>query len=217
VAKVETRRVPSQERARITLDAVFEAALRELGRSDAGALNVNRIAETAGVSIGSIYQYFPSKDALLAALIARYMRRRFEAIAGMIRELEAEEQKSGRPTPLEEVMRRLIDGTIRLKQSRLPIETSLIAWFARVGSLQALTQLDREFTAIMADGLRTLQRPPARIRAVDPMLGARVLMQSIRATLLTTLLEDSSLLDQESLATELTELAVRYLRPDAPH
>ena len=187
--------------------------MRELQRGDPTAVNVNRVAETAGVSIGSIYQYFPSKEALLSSLIAHYMRRRFDAIMAMIRTLQDEERATQKRVPLEEVMRRLVHGTIRLKQKGLPLEFALISWFARVGSLASLTELDREYTQAMADALRTLQEPPARIRDVDPLLAARILMQSIRAILLTAILQEPGLFDGDALCAEVTELAVRYLKP----
>ncbi|HKY39080.1 MAG TPA: TetR/AcrR family transcriptional regulator [Polyangiaceae bacterium] len=206
------RRKPSQQRSRETVDVVFEAAMRELQRGDPTAVNVNRVAETAGVSIGSIYQYFPSKETLLSSLIAHYMRRRFEAIMAMIRAIQDEERTTQTVVPLEEIMRRLVHGTIRLKQTGLPLEFALISWFARVGSLASLTELDREYTQAIADALRTLQEPPARIRSVDPLLAARILMQSIRAILLTAILQEPGLFDGEALCAEVTELAVRYLK-----
>jgi AcrR family transcriptional regulator len=134
------RRAPSQERSRETVNAVFEAAMRELSRGDPSAVNVNRVAQTAGVSIGSIYQYFPSKDALLTSLIEWFMRRRFEAIMDLICEVQREEAETGSVTPLEEIMRRLVGGTIRFNRQTMPIERALIAWFARVGSIASLTQ-----------------------------------------------------------------------------
>lgn len=208
------RRRPSQKRSRETVDVVFEAALRELQRGDPTAVNVNRVAETAGVSIGSIYQYFPSKETLLSSLIAHYMRRRFEAIMALIRAIQEEERATQTQVPLEEVMRRLVHGTIRLKQKGLPLEFALISWFARVGSLASLTELDREYTQAMAEALRTLQQPPARIRSVDPQLAARILMQSIRAILLTAILQEPGLVDSEALCDEVTKLAVGYLKPE---
>jgi hypothetical protein len=141
------------------------------------------------------------------------MRRRFDAIMAMIRAMQAEERATQTVVPLEQVMRRLVHDTIDLKQRGLPLEFALISWFARVGSLASLTELDREYTQAMADALRALQEPPARIRPVDPLLAARILMQSIRAILLTAILQEPDLLDGEALRAEVTELAVRYLKP----
>jgi AcrR family transcriptional regulator len=205
------RRVPSQKRSKETVDAVFEAAIRELGKGDPNAVNVNRVAEVAGVSIGSLYQYFPSKEALLSSLISRFMRSRFETIMKMIRDVEEEERATGKLVPLETIMTRLVSGTVSLNKKALPIERSLIAWFARVGSLDALTDVDREFTERMADALRILK---GRIRDVDEAIAARVLLQSIRAVVLTAILQEPSLLDGDALAKELAIMATRYLAPD---
>lgn len=63
-----SRRQPKQRRALETVNAVTEAAVRVLKREGFDALTTNRIAEVAGVSIGSVYQYFPDKNAIFAAL-----------------------------------------------------------------------------------------------------------------------------------------------------
>lgn len=67
------RREPKQRRARQTVDAVLDAAVRVLKREGFKALTTNRIAEVAGVSIGSLYQYFPDKGAIFEALHQRHI------------------------------------------------------------------------------------------------------------------------------------------------
>jgi AcrR family transcriptional regulator len=210
---MQYRRVPSQKRSQETVDAVFEAAVRELAKGDANAVNVNRVAEVAGVSIGSLYQYFPSKEVLLSALIGRFMRRRFETIMKMIEGIEEEERASGQLVPLDVIMTRLVSGTVALNKKALPIERGLIRWFARAGNLDALTEVDREFTDRMADGIRILKSTPGRVRDVDPVIAARVLMQSIRSVVLTAILQEPELLDGDALTNELAIMATRYLAP----
>ncbi|MGJ7901273.1 TetR/AcrR family transcriptional regulator [Lysobacter sp. 1R34A] len=68
---LKPRKKPSQSRAAETVAAILEAAARILERGGLPAYNTNAVAERAGVSIGSLYQYFPNKDALTAALIDR--------------------------------------------------------------------------------------------------------------------------------------------------
>ena len=70
-AAVTPRKRPRQARAAATVAAVVEAAARILEAEGLGGLNTNAVAAKAGVSIGSLYQYFPGKDAILAALIRR--------------------------------------------------------------------------------------------------------------------------------------------------
>jgi AcrR family transcriptional regulator len=68
-----TRREPQQRRSRQTVEAVLEAVQRVLKRHGAEAVTTNRIAEAAGVSIGSLYQYFPDKQAIFTALHDRHV------------------------------------------------------------------------------------------------------------------------------------------------
>ena len=67
----QPRRTPTQRRAVETCAAIVEATARILEDKGQDALNTNRIAERAGVSVGTLYQYFPDKHAILVALIRR--------------------------------------------------------------------------------------------------------------------------------------------------
>jgi AcrR family transcriptional regulator len=71
---ITPRKVPRQARSRATCDAILQAAARILERQGSEVLTTNLVAELAGVSIGSLYQYYPTKEAIFAELI-REMRR----------------------------------------------------------------------------------------------------------------------------------------------
>lgn len=62
------RKKPVQDRSQITVDAIVGAAARIFGEKGFGAATTNGVAELAGVSVGSLYQYFPNKLALLTAV-----------------------------------------------------------------------------------------------------------------------------------------------------
>jgi AcrR family transcriptional regulator len=70
--KVVVRRRPKQRRSQETVEAVLDAVIRILKREGVGAVTTNRIAAVAGVSIGSVYQYFPDKRAIFVALHERH-------------------------------------------------------------------------------------------------------------------------------------------------
>lgn len=72
------RKAPSQRRSRELVDSLLEATRRLLEQEGPAALTTNRIAEVAGVSIGSLYQYFPDKDALVDALFCAQTERSLE-------------------------------------------------------------------------------------------------------------------------------------------
>ncbi|MGA7078571.1 MAG: TetR/AcrR family transcriptional regulator [Terriglobales bacterium] len=71
--KTDGRRKPKQRRARQTVEAILDAVIRILKREGLGAITTNHIAEVAGVSIGSVYQYFPDKRAIFVALHRRHV------------------------------------------------------------------------------------------------------------------------------------------------
>src|SRR5688572_11660030 len=76
------RKSPSQQRSGVLVDAIVEGAIRILVRDGYGALTTIRIAECAGVSVGSLYQYFPNKQAIVAEIVRR---RTAEIIAALRR------------------------------------------------------------------------------------------------------------------------------------
>ena len=67
------RRRPRQARAQATVSSILEAAAQVLQRAGHEGFNTNAVAERAGVSIGTLYQYFPDKDAILVAMARREM------------------------------------------------------------------------------------------------------------------------------------------------
>lgn len=73
-APINPRKTPRQARARATFDAILEAAARILVNEGYDRLNTNRIAEIAGVSVGTLYQYFPTKEAILTEIIREKRR-----------------------------------------------------------------------------------------------------------------------------------------------
>ena len=69
--RLNPRKMPSQSRSALTVDAILEGAAHILERYGLEGYTTNAIAKRSGVSIGSLYQYFPAKDAITAALIER--------------------------------------------------------------------------------------------------------------------------------------------------
>lgn len=101
---IEPRKRPRQARATATVEAILEAAAHILERKGLAALNTNHIAERAGVSVGSLYQYFPTKQAILTEIIRRKRRRLVDGIAASLRAAEGE--------TLDESLDRLIAAAI---------------------------------------------------------------------------------------------------------
>ena len=92
------RKVPTQQRAKETVDAILAAAAHVLAKEGYEGLNTNRVAERAGVSVGSLYQYFPGKEALVLALLEQHHA---EMMALLLTDLDS-------AAPLEDLARTVI-------------------------------------------------------------------------------------------------------------
>jgi AcrR family transcriptional regulator len=99
-----TRRQPQQRRAQQTVEAVLDAVVRILRRGNARTITTNHIAATAGVSIGSLYQYFPDKGEIFIALHERHLRQIDQLIHSTLVEHAS--------APLDELIRALVDAMV---------------------------------------------------------------------------------------------------------
>jgi AcrR family transcriptional regulator len=77
---VSVRRIPQQARSQQTVQAVLKAANDEIRRAGLDSLSTKRIAVAAGLSVGSLYGYFPNKESIIAALLESWLTRVFEAV-----------------------------------------------------------------------------------------------------------------------------------------
>jgi AcrR family transcriptional regulator len=102
--RLSRRRNPRQRRARHTVEAILDAVVRILKREGFAAITTNHIAEVAGVSIGSLYQYFPDKNALFVALHGRHI----EEIDRVMQTTLVEQASS----PLEDLIAAIVDAMI---------------------------------------------------------------------------------------------------------
>ncbi|MCG8493997.1 MAG: TetR/AcrR family transcriptional regulator [Sneathiellales bacterium] len=101
---LEPRKRPTQSRSEATFDAILEAAARILESEGLNSLNTNLVAEKAGVSIGTLYQYFPTKEVILAELSLRMRRDLLGKISAII--------ENRKKDTLEEVFNQLIKVAI---------------------------------------------------------------------------------------------------------
>lgn len=87
LAELKPRKAPRQARSRATVDAIFEATVQVLLAMGHRRLTTTRVAERAGVSVGTIYQYFPNKQALLYAVLERELEQVADTIEAACRRL----------------------------------------------------------------------------------------------------------------------------------
>lgn len=126
------RKQPRQARARATVDAIIEATAQVLVADGYVGLTTNHVADRAGTSIGTLYQYFRNKDELIEALIDRELERHLQIIIPWISSLPS--------APLEETVRRYVRATLDRHVEQGELVRVLYDQADRVGHM-ALTRL----------------------------------------------------------------------------
>jgi AcrR family transcriptional regulator len=200
--RTDPRKSASQKRSRITVNALLEATARILVREGFDKASTNRIAEVAGVSVGSLYQYFPSKEALVAALIDRHS----QAVMGIV---QAELAQAAN-LPMEQAVRKLVAVAVKAHRIDPNLHRVLSEQIPRVGRLERVETFNRQNYALFA---AYLERHRGEIRAVDLGLAAFICVTSIEALTHTAVLHRKITSDHamDALIDEATRLVVGYL------
>ena len=198
------RKHASQARSRATVGALIEATARILVRESFEGVSTNRIAEEAGVSIGSLYQYFPSKEALVAAVIDRHHDELMEVVRGTLAEVVT--------LPMAQAVRRLVTVAIEAHRVDPKLHRVLAEQIPRTGRLKNVELFNRENYAMFR---RYLEGHRDEIRAVDLDLASFVCVTTVEALTHRAVLHHPEVLSGEGSATlvdEVTRLLVRYLQ-----
>lgn len=193
------RRNPRQERARATVDAVLEAAAQVLEAKGLKGATTNAIAERAGVSVGSLYQYFPDKGSLVLALYERHLAQLEPAMAAHFQEAEG--------LSLEAAVPHLIGGLVGLYQARPALHRVLVE---EVPHLHGDARTREAEAALLAQVRAFLQARVGEIRHPRPELAASVIVSTVEA--LTHAAAREGRLQESELLPELSRLVLSYLR-----
>ncbi|PZQ64232.1 MAG: TetR/AcrR family transcriptional regulator [Phenylobacterium zucineum] len=160
---IDARKPPRQARAVAMVETMLEAAARILEAEGLGGFNTNAVAAKAGASIGSLYQYFPGKAALLAALI----RRKREQLLAAMSDEAADAADLGS----------LVDGLIRVAL-RHQLERPRLT--ASLEYAETTLPLDAETRALKRAIVVTVAGALARHGVEQPLVAARDLAAMTR-------------------------------------
>jgi AcrR family transcriptional regulator len=173
------RNVPIQARSRERLRRVLDAADEVLARDGADAFTTTRIAQVAGVPVGSVYRYFPDKEAIVEALATRY----WSEFADLVASAAARDEESPLPDPAGGVLEALAAG-FRGRPGFLAL------WYGglRTERIRDATRPTREAIAASVQRILTVHWPqaPARDRAAAARMvvvaGDGLLREAFRAS-----------------------------------
>ncbi|HET7543320.1 MAG TPA: TetR/AcrR family transcriptional regulator [Polyangiaceae bacterium] len=194
------RKGPKQQRSKVTVAAILDATVRVLEQEGSDAATTSRIAEVAGVSVGTLYQYFANREAILDALQDREFERATEM---MNRVLTRGAYRSER-----EVARAVIEGLLELHSAAPSLHRLLVIQALSVTPTERVQAFDLRIIAVVRS---FLQLANLRIRRANVDAAAFVVYQAVRASMLACVVERPAGLDSRTLVDELTDLVLRYL------
>ena len=198
---LEPRKRPRQARAQATFDALVEACTRLLPRLGYAGTTTNHIAERAGVSIASLYEYFPGKDAIVAQVAERLVDRVLRRLAKEApRVLEAPEDDALR------VWLELIHETVARERALFAVFTYQVPYTNRLDAIQAVSSRLLDFSQEVrrrAGGLVRQEISPATMRLI---------VNLVSSTIMQLVLDPPADVTREDLLDELGHRIAAWIR-----
>lgn len=201
---INPRKNASQERSRATVDALVGATARVLVKEGFDKASTNRIAEVAGVSVGSLYQYFPGKEALVAAVIERHQHEIMQTVRGELAMILTQ--------PVEKAVRKLVAVAVKAHRVDPKLHRVLAEQIPRVGKLEKLETFSRENYTLFKT---YLEGHRDELRVDDLELASFVCVTSIEALTHNAVLHHSRMFPDEAMVAlieDTTRLVVSYLK-----
>ena len=194
------RKTPSQERSSATFDAILEATIRLLVQHGPSGFNTTRIAETAGVSVGSLYQYFPNKTSLVTESVRRKLKADVDEMAVIATAIDA---------PIEEIVRALLSCAIQQRRRSLGFAMALHGSNVLTDGLATVQECNVRLFGVLCDMFgRVMQRP----LAPEETMRLFVTLHSMHGALNSVVVYNPTELQNPELLSSLVTMAAATLR-----
>ena len=166
ISAFEPRKTPIQARSTVTVESISEAAIQVLLSHGAERLTTTRVADRAGVSVGTLYQYYPNKQSLLFAVLENHFK-------NVVSRVEAACERACHK-PLSEMTKEMVEAFVDAKMERADISVALYRVACDVGGptlVKRVNQRTRKAVEAMLETAPDIKSPPDEF-AVEIMLSA---------------------------------------------
>jgi AcrR family transcriptional regulator len=199
------RKEPRQARSQATVEAILTATARVLVKYGYDHASTNRVAGAAGVSVGSLYQYFPTKEALVAALIDRHMS---EMTALLEMNIDVV-----REAPLPLATRALVKLMLVAHAQNPKLHKIFAEQCPRVGRMSRFYEIERQ----IGERIRSyLEGHESELRIKNLDISLFIVVSVVEALTHMTVVDHPGRFDEEELLDEITSLVVRYVMKNPP-
>lgn len=202
------RKLPQQDRSRVTVEAILEATTHILTQEGYDKANTNRIAERAGISIGSLYQYFPNKESLMAALMEQHSNEIAQLVESKLKDLSEE--------PLEIAIPVLVKAVLAAHAINPRLHQVLNEEIPRSGQLQKMKKADERITELLQAYLTqwsdsSQERLRQRIRPQNIDMTVFIISCTLEALCHSAIIEQPWFVDNSQFEQEVADLLLLYL------
>lgn len=199
---LSARKTPKQARSQETVENIYQATTHILENVGPEKLSTNKIAERAGISIGSLYQYFPTKESIISAMIERYMSKQVEIIESKLRGIDNKKT-------LEQTIEILIEATIASKRNEGQLTRILAQKILGFGKISLLQKQDAYLHKIFSQHLDRFKKE-IRLENIDFTL--YVIIEVVKIVPISLLFQSHYKLSDPMIKNELVLLVLRYLK-----
>lgn len=196
--KLSPRKKAKQGRSKNTVQSIIEATTRIIEQSGVENLSTNQVAKVAGISIGSLYQYFPSKDAILISLVERELNAHVEKIQAHIEQMQGEDLD----TFIDEILKTILLMLERKKKVRY-----FLFKFMPRGLMSSINDVEDQIQSIIYKKLKSY---PELKHKADLNLTSYIIVHSVIGVVLSHLGPGREF-DREVIFKELSLLIRGYL------
>ena len=205
--RLRPRKQPRQRRSAETRARILDAAATVFGRDGYSHGTTNRIAEEACLSVGSLYQYFPNKDAILVELVDAHITEGTEAVTASLTRALADHDGPG-PLPLADLLAAPVRAMVGLHRHDRQLHRVLFEESPRPPEqLARLHRLEDALTRFVA-GLLAVH-PKVTVPDVD--LAARFVVVTIESLVHRVATDPAGSVDDDALTAEIVRLVTAYL------
>lgn len=203
------RKRPVQVRSQRTVDAVLKAAAQVFTRRGYAATTTNHIAERAGVSIGSLYEYFPSKDALLVALMEAHLNEGEQVLREAAAEVVSEVATA--VPDLTTMLRHLVRAMVALHARDRELHRIL---FEEAPLPRQLRQNLLEMESRITTQVEWMLGVFPEVQVADSALAAAIVVQTVEALTHKLVVHGPRDRELDAYVEEIVRLVTRYLTTD---
>jgi AcrR family transcriptional regulator len=197
---LKPRKSAVQARSAATVEALHEATLQVLTQQGLVRCTTTRVAERAGMSVGSLYQYYPNRDALLAAILEKHLLRVADTVEQVCTELQG--------TSVAEMATGLVSTLIAAKLREQAVSKALYAIAAERGGAVLVARINARMVGAIAAMLATA----LDAHFADPGLTAAISLSAIVGPVRTLLEGNAPPAFEAALEQETTLLLTAYLQ-----